>query len=77
MRFYERILSLSFNRNHHLHRTKHLNSKLFSFFFLSNPYFLNFIYLRWNFPLTGDKKTDDDIAAFANARQRILSQVHK
>ncbi|CAF1655282.1 unnamed protein product [Rotaria magnacalcarata] len=28
-----------------------------------------------NFPLTGDKKTDDDILAFANARQRILSQV--
>ncbi|CAF3338715.1 unnamed protein product [Rotaria sp. Silwood1] len=30
-----------------------------------------------NLPLTGDKKTDDDILAFANARQRILSQVHK
>lgn len=32
---------------------------------------------RWNLPLTGDKKTDDDIRAFANARQRILSQTHK
>jgi hypothetical protein len=36
-----------------------------------------FIYIRWNLPLTGDKKTDDDILAFANARQRILSQVQK
>jgi hypothetical protein len=35
------------------------------------------IYIRWNLPLTGDKKTDDDILAFANARQRILSQTHK
>ncbi|UJR25470.1 hypothetical protein I4U23_006817 [Adineta vaga] len=32
---------------------------------------------QWNLPLTGDKKTDDDILAFANARQRILSQTHK
>jgi hypothetical protein len=36
-----------------------------------------FISIRWNLPLTGDKKTDDDILAFANARQRILSQTHK
>ncbi|CAF1404841.1 unnamed protein product [Adineta steineri] len=32
---------------------------------------------QFNLPLTGDKKTDDDILAFANARQRILSQTHK
>lgn len=41
------------------------------------PMLIICILFRWNVPLTGDKKTDDDILAFANARQRILSQAQK
>jgi len=53
------------------HKTSQQFVKIFSQLIL---YIFSF---RWNLPLTGDKKTDDDIVAFANARQRILSQTHK